>query len=515
MRFDLLISGGLVYDGSLDPPRKADLGIRHGRIAALGKVEAEADRVIDARGLVVAPGFIDIHTHCDLTFLNSRIADPGDDPPEPVAANLNYLTQGVTTVVSGNCGEGPASPRRWFDLLERFRFGTNLLHLVPHGSLRTEVFGSDQPTGLNPARLERLIGALEEALDEGAAGLSTGLEYAPGFLAETKELIRLARVVADRGKIYTTHLRDESGRIGPDGRPGLIAALEEAFLIARESGAAVQISHLKLTEPLNGLDAEAVIDLIRAARDEGLDITADQYPYDAAATILTVRLPREMIGAEGEVKSEFRTKDGRQEVARAIRETFNYLPPEKTLIATHARDTSLEGLNLTQIAEKLGCSPEAAYVTLACDGSPPGAVFFGQRMEFVRVLGEQDFVMTGSDGWTINPGTAKPHPRSYGTFPKKLRMFRDEARPERLSRAIRSMTSLPAQRLGLTDRGTLKVGQRADIAILDMDRLSDESTYLDPHRLSRGVVSLILDGSLSLIDGQPNEVRKGRAIRIN
>lgn len=283
--FDILIKGGLVYDGTLSPPRAADLGIKSGRIVAFGDLtKARAAKLIEARGLAVTPGFIDVHTHCDQAFqiMNPRYLAKA---PQSMKGNYNYIYQGVTTVITGNCGLGIPRTDQWFDMAKTLSFGTNVAHLAPHGAIRADLFGVNQPGELSAAQLDALKRRIAEEMEKGAVGLSTGLEYAPGLLSSASELAELARIAARLDRIYTTHMRNETGAAGPDGKPAVIAALEEAVLIGRRAGIPVEVSHLKVGVPNNTIPASQILEVIEKARREGLDVTADQYPYDAGRRI--------------------------------------------------------------------------------------------------------------------------------------------------------------------------------------------------------------------------------------
>ena len=515
--WELVISGGTVYDGTGAEPVVIDLAVGKGRIAALGRDLGPAEKTIDAQGLMVCPGFIDVHTHCDQTFSGLE-SDPGLDPETLDPAwleNRNYLLQGVTTVVSGNCGEGATRVGRFLDFMAGLEYGTNLAHLAPHGDIRQELFGPDQPRELSQSRLQALQEKMVQALEEGAVGFSSGLEYAPGFLSTTRELTELARTAAKAGGLYASHIRNETGRAQSwsRGKPGLLASLEEAIEIGRRAGIRVQVSHLKLNQPFEGLTMEPALELIDGARQEGLAVSADQYPYPASATILTVRLPKEMIGAGGKVKEKYRASTGRAEIRRAIRAEFRNLGPEMILITRHGREPELEGKNLQEIAELKGVSPEEAFIGLVCDGRPPEAAFFGQELKVVREIMAREYVMTGSDGQTYAPGQARPHPRSYGTFPRKLKRFALEEKVLDLAQAVRSMTGLPAEAFGFKDRGLIRAGAWADLAVIDLGKLHDPAEFTDPHQYAQGVVHLLVNGVEAVEEGRTTGKRAGLVLR--
>ena len=350
-------------------------------------------------------------------------------------------------------------------------------------------------------------------MDQGAHGFSTGLEYAPGFLAQKSEILELARIVARYGGLYATHLRNESGRLNARNQPGLLAAVQEALEVAEESGVRLQISHLKLTAPKEGLEVERVLELIDRARDRGVDVAADQYPYEASATILTIRLPQAMIGPGGRLKEKFLTRQGRREVRRAVEETFQWMGPKQMLITSHVPKPSYEGRTVSDLALLEAKHPADAFVDLVCCHEPPHAVFFGQEISDVLTIMSRDYVATASDGATVDRSESKPHPRFYGTFPRKIRKFALEDEHLGLIQALRSMTSLPAERLRFKDRGKIKPGFRADLAVIDPLSFRDRATYENPHQYAAGLEHLVCNGVVAISEGEYTGRTGGQAIR--
>ena len=512
--FDILIKGGTLYDGTLNAPGVADIGIKGDRIAAAGDLAgAQAARTINAKGLAVTPGFIDVHTHCDMSFQNmNSTALAGAS--SMMKGNYNYIYQGVTTVITGNCGLGIPRTDQWFDMAKAMSFGTNVAHLAPHGEIRADLFGVRQPAELTPAQLKAFLQRMTEELEKGAVGFSTGLEYAPGLLSSTGELIELARLTARSGKVYVTHVRNETGAVGRDGKPGVISALEEAVLIGKKAGISVEVSHLKVMAPNNAVPASAILDIIEKARSEGLDIHADQYPYDAGSTYITHLIPNKFKANDQSLKNEFRTEKGFLEIRKALEETFSYLPAEKILIANYPAKAELEGKTVAEIARIRGKSPAECYVEMVCEPVCPMAIFFAQNMDIVAEIMKRDYVLTASDGETYTKGVFRPHPRVYGAFPRKLRMVAFDNSWMSVEKAIRSMTSLPAKKFNLKNRGKIARGFFADIAVIDLPNFRDTATYLDPHQYAAGIKHLLINGVAAVTDGQATGAGGGVALKF-
>jgi N-acyl-D-amino-acid deacylase len=511
--FDILIKGGTIYDGTLNPSAAGDIGIKNGRIAAVGNLsKAAAGKTIDAGGLVVTPGFIDVHTHCDQAFqiMNPRYLSQASPM---MKGNHNYIYQGVTSVVTGNCGMGIPRTDQWFEMVKILSFGTNVAHLAPHGAIRAELFGANQPGELTAVQLDALKQRIAEEMEKGAVGISTGLEYAPGLLASTSELIEIAKVTARYRGLYATHTRDESGKIRDDGKPGIVASLEEAVEVGKSAGIPVEVSHLKIAAPTNRIPASRILDIIEKARREGIEINADQYPYNAGSTYISYLIPNKFKANDGGLKKEFKTEKGRREIREAIETTFSYLHPEKILIAFYWGKAEFEGKTLKDIADMRGKSPAECYVDMVCEQLCPLGIFFSMDMETVNEIMTRDYVITASDGGTYQKGMLKPHPRVYGAFPRKLRMVALDNKIMSLSAAIRSMTSLPAEKFGIKNRGKIERGFFADIAVIDLANFADRATYVQPHQYAVGIRHLLVNGVVAINDGQATSESGGAAIK--
>ena len=506
MAYSILIKGGTVYTGMLDHPVKQDIGITGDRIKAIGNLEGSADKVIDATGYIVTPGFIDVHNHADMVFPLIRSMMKAEDVPE-LKGNLNFLFQGVTTIVTGNCGLGYTSIDEWFNYLDSLNFGNNVYHLVPHGKLRLDLFGPEQPLKLTPDQLRMFKEKIEEEMEKGALGVSTGLEYAPGQLADRDELCDVAGAVARRGGLYATHTRDESGR-------GIISALKEAVAIGRHANIPVQISHLKLGIPYDKtVNAGNILPIVEEARKSGMDITADQYPYSTGSTYMTWMLEDKGFLLDDRIKPEFRTPEGKTQIAREVSKRLKYLAPEDVLVSMCSQNKEYEGKTLRQIADLVKKDPAELYADLVCADAVPIVVMKSIDEAATREFMTHDYVFTGSDGHTLMKGAGKYHPRSYAAFTKKLRQFVLDEKKLDLNFAIRSMTSLPAEKFKMKGRGRIAEGNFADIAVIDIQNIKDNATYATPDNLSEGVMHLLVNGVHTIENGKYTGNTGGRALR--
>jgi N-acyl-D-aspartate/D-glutamate deacylase len=493
---DVVIRNAMIYDGTGQPGYRGDLAIRDDRIVAVGRFGiARGARMLDGVGLVVAPGFIDLHTHCDLPLLR----------PE-TRANRNYLMQGVTTVVTGNCGAGPADVAAYFKKLENGGTGTNVIHQVPHNAVREKVLGNANrpPTAAELKKMEDLV---EQGMRDGAWGLSTGLIYTPGVYAKTDEIIALAKVAARHGGFYASHIRDES--------TGVLAAIDEALTIGREAGLPVHISHLKASgRKAWGKSADEVA-LIRAARAKGQAVTADQYPYTASSTSLsaTVVPPRFREGSRKDFIARLDDPAQGPAIRRAIESRIEGREGGKAIrIASYSKKPAWQGKSLAAIATGEGRSLLDVVLEIERNGGAQ-IVNFGMSEEDVQIIMKQPFVATASDGSSQVPGNTVPHPRSYGCFARKIGRYAIEEKVIALEQAIRSASGLPADILHLTDRGYLKPGYHADVVAFDPNRYRDTATYEKPHQYARGVVYLFVNGRLVIEEGGYKAMLAGKVLR--
>jgi N-acyl-D-amino-acid deacylase len=492
-KLDLLIKGGRVIGGSGAEAKRADVGIRGDKIVFIGdaaKSQISAERTIDASGLIVAPGFIDPHTHTFEDLLD-----------EKRKANENYLMQGVTTVITGNDGGGPVNVRETFEKWQRQGIGTNAALLVGHGSVRRQVMGMSDaaPTA---EQLERMKALVRKAMNEGALGLSTGLYYSPGSYSKTEEVIELAKVAAERGGIYDSHMRDESSYT-----IGLLGSIQETIRIGREARIAVNISHIKaLGTDVWGKSKEAIA-MINKARAEGIRVTADQYPYTASGTGLSAALvPRwAEVGGGAEFRKRIDDPQVRPRLIAEMEANLRRRGGPESLLITSSRDKAIVGKTLGAIAKQLNKSPVEAALEMIKAG-PAGVASFNMSEQDIENFMRQEWVMTGSDG-------SGGHPRKYGTYPKKLREYVYKKKLITLPFAIRASSKLVAETFGLRERGELKAGYFADVIVFDEKTVADRATYEQPELLATGMRYVIVNGKLAVDDGKYTSALAGQPIR--
>lgn len=522
MTFDLVLRGGTVLDGTGSPGRTADVAITGGRIVEIGRIDGRGTDEWDVAGATVSPGFIDLHSHADFTVFGA----PGA---------ITQVSQGVTTLVTGNCGFSPfpvvdehrdelishrliADSGAWdwrtageyADAVDALPLGVNLALQVGHGALRIGAMGlADRaPT---PPELDRMRALLRECAADGVVGFSTGLIYAPGMFARTDELIALARETAAAGLLHSTHIRNESQHL-PD-------AVDEALTIARESGVRLEISHLKSSGVANwGMVREAMA-TIEAARVAGLDVGTDQYPYTASATTLTAFIPGWAMDG-GTPALQERLADA-ETSARLVAELTTLLGkklwPERIVVADTGEGPYHDqvGRSVTDFGDSVGLGPAEALVELL-RGQRGRVSIVNHTMDEddVRHVMSHPLVAVASDGSALGcPGPGRVHPRSLGTFARVLGHYARDEKLLSLPEAVRTMTSLPATRLGWTDRGVIRAGTVADLTVFDPATITDRATFDDPWQLATGVHHTLLAGTAVLRDGEPTDAPAGRVVR--
>ena len=494
---NIVFRNATLHDGSGKPGVKGDLHVKGERIVAVGAVgKVEGATEIDAEGWVACPGFIDLHTHCD-----PAIGTKGG------RHNKNYVAQGVTTVVTGNCGSGPVDAAAFLKSVDDGGAGSNVIHLAPHNSIRARVMGNvnRDPTADELAKMAELV---EKAMADGTWGLATGLIYNPGTYSKTEEIVALAKVAATHGGLYASHIRNEGG--------GLLDAIDEAIRIGKESGCRVHVSHIKASGKGSwGKSADAVA-LIEAARKKGQKVTADQYPYVASSTSLraTVVPAKYREGTEKEYVARLDDPKTGEAMRKAIAADIGGKEGGKRIqIARYSPKPAWNGKTITAIAEAEGKEPLDVVLEIERNGGAQ-VVNFGMSEEDVRVYMKQPWVATASDGGVQAPGDTMPHPRSYGTFPRKIGRYAIEDKGIPLEQAIRSATGLPADILELTDRGYLKAGHFADVVVFDPKAFRDVATFEKPHQYAAGVKWVIVNGHAEVADGKYKDgILGGRALR--
>ncbi len=520
--FDLIIKGGTVIDGTGKDGFPADVAVKGDKIVAVGNLKGAGARLIlDARGRIVCPGFIDIHAHSDVTpFINPNCE--------------SKIHQGVTTELNGNCGwsgfpivpsdlkklvkEEYGERKRWslselFNLLEKRGTSVNYAILVGHGTVREAVMGM-QRRAPTKQELEQMKALVKEAMEQGAFGLSTGLEYPPGMFADTEEIIELCKVVARHGGFYATHMRSEDVK--------LIEAVEEALEIARRAELPLEISHLKAAGRANYWKMDRVLEMIEKAKKEGIDVNADRYPYTAFSTTLTIFFP-EWAHEGGMKKFLARLKD--PETRKKMRketelnvETANSWDNILIVKVKTKKNTKFVGKTVAEAAELAGKDP----FNFACDLllEEKGEVMmvgFGMSEENTIKVLTHPLTMLCSDGSSLAPygplSGGLPHPRNYGAFPRFISRYVREKKVLSLPEAIKKMTYMPAQKMGLKGRGHIAEDKFADIVVFDFNTIKDTATFLNPHRYPEGIDYVIVNGKLVIDKGRHTGARAGRILR--
>ncbi len=489
----MVLRGGQVIDGSGSAAFTADVGLRGDRIVFVGdstRQDLKGARILDVKGLTISPGFIDPHAH-----VLDDLADPKRN------SNIAYLMQGVTTVFTGNDGQGPLQTGATLSKWERQGIGTNAAVYIGQGTVRREVMGMSDAAP-SPAQLNQMRALVDRGVKEGALGMSTGLYYAPGSYATTEEVIQLAKSAAAEGGVYDSHLRDEDSYT-----IGLLGAIREAIRIAREAHIDVHISHIKALGPAVWGQSTQAIELIRQARSEGLHVTADQYPYEASGSSVTASLiPRwAEVGGNGALIGRIDDPSVRPRLMAEMEENLKRRGGAASLLLISGRDKSILGKRLNQVAEARHESPIEAALEII-KGGGAGVASFNMNEGDIENFMKQDFVMTGSDG-------SEGHPRKYGTFPRKIRVYVNEKKVISLPYAIHSSSGLTAETFHLKDRGLLRPGYFADVIVFDSGSIADRSTYEQPTVPATGMRYVFVNGKMAVEDGRYTGALAGKALR--
>lgn len=499
--FDVIIIHGKIMDGTGNSWFYGDIGIRDGKIIAVGNLKsAQTKRTLDASGLVVAPGFIDVHAHIE-----------GNELSNPTANNFAH--DGVTTVVTGNCGGSNLEIEKYFRRLDSIRLSINVATLVGHNTVRRAAMGDAkrEPTAAELQQMEQLV---QTGMEAGAVGFSTGLIYVPGTYAKTNEIVALAKVAAARGGVYASHIRDEGDRVHE--------AVSEAIQVGREANIPVEISHFKVTYRNNWGRSPETLALVDQARQQGLDVTIDQYPYVASSTTLDTTVPTwAFAGGRDSLKVRLANPAIRERIKNEMmadlrrKKLKNYSFAQ---VARYAPDSTLNGKNISQINLLRGRKPkpqqeaETILELIEATNRTQMVYFSMDEQDLVRIL-KYPHNMIASDAGIVTFGSGVPHPRAYGTNARVLGRYVREQQVLSLEEAIRRMTSLPAQKFNLRNRGLLREGFAADIVIFDPRQVADAADYATPHAYSKGFRYVLVNGQVIIDNHQHTGARSGQVVR--
>ena len=497
--FDLLIANARIIDGSGNPWFRADVGIKDGRIARIGRITAaEARTKVDAKGQIVAPGFIDVHTHVESIF--------------SLPAAENFVRMGVTTLVTGNCGGSATDVAQFLGRIKEKPIAVNLATLIAHGSVRRQAMGSDDraPTPDEMAKMEALV---EQGMKDGAVGLSTGLIYVPGTYAKTDEIADLARVAARYGGIYATHMRNEGEKVAD--------AIRESIQIGEQAGLPVEISHFKISSKKMWGQTPMTIGLVRDARERGLMVTVDQYAYTASSTSLDSRMPAWLrAGGSEEGKKRLADKATRERVIKEMKDSLKrsgFKDYSYAMVASYEPDRTFNGKSIAEISKqvrgKKDVENQIEQILVMYEAGGASMVYHGMSEDDVQRIMREPFTMIASDSGVRELDESVPHPRGYGNNARVLGHYVRDLHLISLEDAIRKMTSLPAQTFGFRDRGMVREGFAADLVIFDEKTIGDRATFDKPHQFPTGISYVIVNGEQIFANGQRAGARPGVALR--
>jgi N-acyl-D-amino-acid deacylase len=499
-QYDVLILNAKIIDGTGNSWFYGDVGINDGKIAYVGKTNnVTAPKVINAKGLIVAPGFIDVHGHIE----NGIFENPSAG---------NYIYDGVTTVITGNCGGSADDLENFFRRIDSMKASINVASLVGHNTVRRLAMGLNNRLA-SPDEQKKMEELVAQAMKGGAVGLSTGLIYLPGMYSNTAEVIGLAKSAAAYNGIYASHIRNEEN--------GVKDAINEAINIGKAANIPVQISHFKVSGPANWGRSKETLPMIEAARNEGYDVTIDQYPYSASSTNLGIRLPDwALAGGSDSLKMRISDPVMHKQIIKEMLEmqnTYKYKNYGYAYVSNHSADTTLNGKNISEINKLKGRKSKMKYEaeTILDMMMAGGAqmVYHSMNEDDVRHFMKYPFNMVGADGGVVVYGKGMPHPRAYGTNARVLAKYVREEKLVSLEEMVRRMSSLAAQKFQLKDRGLIKEGMAADIVVFDLDEVTDKATFEQPHQFSAGFHYVLVNGQLVIENGQHTGLRSGTTLK--
>lgn len=494
-QYDIVIHNGKIIDGTGNSWYRADIGIAEGKIKTIGQIgETGTARVIDATALIVAPGFIDVHAHIENGIFLRPTAD-------------NYIYDGVTTVITGNCGGSADDLGVFFRRLDSMKISINVASLVGHNTVRKLAMGLDNRLA-TPQELQAMEAITAAAMKDGAVGLSTGLIYLPGMYSNTEEVVALAQTAKKYHGVYASHIRNEENQV--------VSAIREAINIGKAADIPVEISHFKVSGKSNWGRSRETLAIVEQARRDGYDVTIDQYPYTASSTNLGVRLPDwALAGGEDSMKKRIADPELHKKIIHdmlAQLHQYKFRNYSFAVVANHKADTTLNGKSISEInrlkGRKSNAKQEAETILDLMVAGNAQMVYHSMDEADVQYFLQYPFNMIGADGGVSN-GTGMPHPRTYGTNARVLGRYVRELHLISLEEAIRRMTSLPAQKFQLKERGLLLEGMAADIVVFDEIKVADRATFLQPHQYSEGFHYVLVNGKVVIDEGTHNGTRSG------
>ena len=499
-QYDVLILNGKIIDGTGNSWFYGDVAVKDGKIVYIGKTNnLTATKVINAKGLIVAPGYIDGHAHIESGIFENPTAG-------------NYIYDGVTTVITGNCGGSADDLKKFFSRIDSMKTSINIASLIGHNTVRRSAMGLDNrlASAEEQKKMEALV---EQAMKDGAVGLSTGLIYLPGMYSNTEEVIGLARSAATFNGVYASHIRNEEN--------GVKDAINEAINIGRSANIPVQISHFKVSGPANWGRSKETLPLIEAARKDGYDVTIDQYPYSASSTNLGIRLPDwALAGGNDSLMKRINDAAMHKQIIKEMLEMqkkYKYKNYSYAYVASHSADSTLNGKNISEINELKGrkskMKEEAETILDMMLAGGAQMVYHSMNEDDVRYFMRYPFNMIGADAGVPVPGKGMPHPRAYGTNARVLAKYVRDEKLVSLEEMIRRMTSLAAQKFQLKDRGLLKEGMAADIVIFDLDEVTDKATFEQPHQYAAGFHYVLVNGQATIDNKNHTGVKNGATLK--